>query len=129
MGNGAAWAFYADRDKDINGSLYCLGIREDWNRVDRFASEREKDDASLMVLTNLLPTKTWKKMAVVVDATSVTVYQDGVEVGRTEKSTVASLSSILGNESVLYIGKSNYANEYYNGFIDNFQIYDGALTA
>ena len=128
LGNGAAWAFYADRDTNINGSLYCLGIREDWNRVDRFASDREKDD-SLTVLTKQLPTKTWKKMAVVVDATSVTVYQDGVEVGRTEKNTVASLSSILGNESVLYIGKSNYENEYYNGFIDNFQIYDGALTA
>ena len=128
LGNRAAWAFYADRDTKINGSLYCLGIREDWNRVDRFASDREKDD-SLTVLTKQLPTKTWKKMAVVVDATSVTVYQDGVEVGRTEKNTVASLSSILGNESVLYIGKSNYENEYYNGFIDNFQIYDGALTA
>lgn len=128
LGNGAAWAFYADRDTNINGSLYCLGIREDWNRVDRFASERE-EDASLTVFTNPLPTKTWKKMAVVVDATSVTVYQDGVEVGRTEKNTVESLSSILGNTSVLYIGKSNYENEYYNGFIDNFQIYDGALTA
>lgn len=136
MGKKEAWAFYADQDAELNvynnfDTYYYLGIREDWNMAQKLANGDGDTEGSLQVNTSALKQGDWKKMAVVVDEKSVTVYQDGVQVGLTESEDAVLLSEILGDSSIFRIGRANWgtAGEYYNGYIDNFQVYDGALSA
>ena len=44
-------------------------------------------------------------------------------------ANVNKLTDILGDTGIFYIGRANWVNgEGYKGWIDNFTIYDGALT-
>ncbi|MGM9550930.1 MAG: heparinase II/III family protein [Clostridia bacterium] len=68
----------------------------------------------------------WQKFALVIEEDQTTLYVDG------EKTTLASsykLSDILGNNSIFQIGKANWGSgEYFNGYIDDFMIFNYALT-
>lgn len=68
-------------------------------------------------------------MDVVITETDTTVYLDGEYVGNTASSY--KLGDILGEEGgILQIGKANWENgEYFNGLLDNLQIYCRAKTA
>ncbi len=129
------WAFYADSDGELNteSTLNYLGIIEGWNETaEKYAGGRpETDPTSMIVNMSGILQKQWKRMAVVVTATTVTVYQNGKVAGTATNENGAALSSILGNASIFQIGRGNWGTngEYYNGYIDNFQVYAGALTA
>lgn len=68
-------------------------------------------------------------MDVVITETDTTVYLDGEYAGNTASSY--KLGDILGEEGgILQIGKANWENgEYFNGLLDNLQIYCRAKTA
>ena len=68
-------------------------------------------------------------MDVVITETDTTVYLDGEYAGNTASSY--KLGGILGEEGgILQIGKANWENgEYFNGLLDNLQIYCRAKTA
>lgn len=70
----------------------------------------------------------WYHIAVVQTAGETIIYVNGYEVSR--QGSNYSLTDILGNNSILYIGKANWGNgEYYRGLIDEYKIVGRAWTA
>jgi hypothetical protein len=77
--------------------------------------------------TAILPTG-WHHVAVTFDhaATTAKLMLDGVTVGT---NTATSLTpSSLGNTTQNYLGKSQWADPYFTGALDDFRIYDETLT-
>ena len=77
--------------------------------------------------TAALPIGTWKHVAVTWAGNVGILYVDGVEVGRNNAMTLNPTS--LGSTTQNYIGKSQYADPYLNGRVDDFRIYARALGA
>ncbi|HYH04344.1 MAG TPA: LamG-like jellyroll fold domain-containing protein, partial [Bacillota bacterium] len=73
-----------------------------------------------------LPGGSWKHVAVTLNGNTGVLYVDGVEVGRNSSMTLK--PSNLGNTTLNYIGKSQYNDAYLNGLVDDFRIYDRALS-
>jgi hypothetical protein len=70
----------------------------------------------------------WHHVAAVFDAASMTIqlYQDGVVVAQTSTDT---LPADLGNTTQNWLGRSQYdADGFFTGSIDDFRIYDRALS-
>jgi hypothetical protein len=75
-----------------------------------------------------LPTGTWQHVTVILAASSGTLYVNGVQVAQDASLTLNPAS--LGSTTQNWIGRSAYsADPYLNGQIDNFRIYDRALSA
>jgi autotransporter-associated beta strand protein len=74
-----------------------------------------------------LPAGVWTHVAVTVSGTTGLLYVDGVLVGA--NSSMAMNPSFLGNTTQNYIGKSQYNDPYFDGQVDEFRIYNGALSA
>lgn len=75
-----------------------------------------------------LPTGTWSHLAVTLSGTTATLYVNGVAVDTNTSMTLnpSSLPSTTQN----YIGRSQFAPDpYLSGSVDEFQIYNRALTA
>lgn len=74
-----------------------------------------------------LPTGTWKHVAVVLGPNGALLYLDGVQVGA--EPTVTLRPADLGSMPNNYIGRSNFAfDPYLDGAIDEFRVYDRALS-
>lgn len=77
-----------------------------------------------------LPANAWKTLTVTLDTTAdkITSYLDGVAVS--SAATTISASDILADATFSgYIGKSFYADPLFDGAIDDFRVYDSALSA
>jgi hypothetical protein len=75
-----------------------------------------------------LPTGGWHHLAVTLSGTLGTLYIDGVKVGQNGGITINPKN--LGSTTQNYIGKSQWPSDpYLNGFVDDFRIYSGALSA
>jgi len=71
---------------------------------------------------------TWTHLAVIFSEGTGILYMNGVEVGRNNSMTLT--PSSLGETTQNYIGKSQYSwDPYLNGRVDDFRIYDDALSA
>lgn len=77
--------------------------------------------------SSALPAGTWKHVAVTLSGNTGILYVDGVEVGRNSNMTLR--PSSLGNTGNNYIGRSQYSDPYLDGSIDDFRIYDRAISA
>jgi GH43 family beta-xylosidase len=77
--------------------------------------------------TSALPTGVWKHVAVTHNGNIGTLYVDGVQVGQNTNMTLS--PSSLGNTTLNYIGKSQYPDPNLDGQIDQFRIYNRALSA
>jgi autotransporter-associated beta strand protein len=77
--------------------------------------------------TAALPTGVWKHVAVTIGGSGGVLYVDGVPVGTNSAMTLT--PSFLGATTQNYIGKSQYNDPYFNGQVDEFRIYNGALSA
>jgi hypothetical protein len=81
--------------------------------------------------TGRLTTAAWHHVAVVLDAGATytgTLYVDGVAAGTNAAMTLR--PSSLGNTSNNWIGRSAYtADPYFAGLIDDFRVYNRALSA
>jgi hypothetical protein len=66
-------------------------------------------------------------VAVVLGVAGALLYVDGVEVGRSASVTLRPAD--LGAMSANYIGRSHFPDPYLDGSIDDFRIYDRALSA
>jgi len=76
--------------------------------------------------TAALPTGTWKHVAVTLSGNVGILYVDGVEVGRNSAMTLR--PSSLGNTTQNWIGRSQYADPFLAGKVDEFRIYNRALS-
>ena len=78
--------------------------------------------------TSELPLNTWSHVAVTLSGTTGTLYVNGTAAGTNTDMTLT--PSDLGDTTQDWIGRSQYpADPYLDGAIDDFQIYDSALTA
>ena len=77
--------------------------------------------------TSALPTGVWKHVAVTISGSTGTLYVDGVQVGQNTAMTLNPAS--LGNTTLNYLGKSQYADSNLDGQLDQFRIYNRALSA
>ena len=77
--------------------------------------------------SSALVTGAWKHVAVTLSGNTGILYVDGVEVARNSGMTLK--PSSLGSTTQNYIGKSQYADPYLDGLVDDFQIYNRALSA
>ena len=74
-----------------------------------------------------LRTGQWTHIAVTLTGTTGRMYVNGVEVASNPNMTLT--PSSMGNTTQNYIGKSQYDDPLLNGAVDDFQIYDHALSA
>ena len=77
--------------------------------------------------TTTIPTGVWVQVAVTLNGSVGILYTNGVAVGTNSSMTLN--PSSLGMATQNYIGKSQWSDPYYNGLVDEFRIYNGALTA
>jgi len=119
-----SWVFYAAPNTDAQKSpeYYIGAFANSGNtKVERYNNGR----------TVGFETKTgtdWSHVDIVYSEGTTAVYVDGVKRVSVDNSN-AQLPDILGASGILYIGRANWGNgESYKGWIDNFKIYDGALT-
>ncbi len=118
------WAFYAAPNADVQkfGNEYYLGILENGGKVkaERYLNGRQDSPEAAC------PTG-WNHIVVVYGANTVKVYVNGALAKETKNS--GSLKEILGESSILQIGKANWgAGEYYQGLLDDISIYNYAFT-
>lgn len=93
----------------------------------RFAI-KYNNGAEQQINTSITPTlNTWKHVAITMSGTVGVMYIDGVEVGRKEDFSLT--PSSMGVTTQNYIGKSQYADPLLDGAIDEFRVYNQALTA
>jgi hypothetical protein len=76
--------------------------------------------------TNALPTGVWKHLAVTLIGTNAALYVDGSLVSTTNMTLHP---ADMGITPTNYIGRSQYADPYLNGLVDDFRIYSGGLSA
>jgi hypothetical protein len=77
--------------------------------------------------TGTLPLGSWSHVAVTLSGNTGTLYVNGTPVGTNPNMTLH--PSDLGATTQNYIGRSQYPDPYLNAAVDDFQIYDGALSA
>jgi hypothetical protein len=75
--------------------------------------------------TTALPLNSWSHIAVTLNGTTGTLYVNG-NVAAT--GTISLHPSNLGNTANNWIGRSQYADPFLNATVDDFQIYNSALT-
>lgn len=120
---GANWTFYAAPNTNTQGNAPTyLGILDRSNEV---VVERHNNGRKATATT--ASNGEWKHIAVVFSKTKIEVYVNGVLQGSASNSE--SLKQILGDNSIFYIGKANWGSgEYYQGLIDEYSVYNYALT-
>jgi len=74
-----------------------------------------------------LPTESWQHVAVTWTGNVGTLYVNAVQVGQNASMTLK--PSSLGNTTLNYIGRSQYNDPYLAGLVDEFRIYNRALSA
>jgi autotransporter-associated beta strand protein len=77
--------------------------------------------------SSAVPINGWHHVAVTLAGTTCNLYMDGAQVG---SGTITITPAQLGSLNANYLGKSQYsADPYLSGRVDDFRIYNGALSA
>jgi autotransporter-associated beta strand protein len=75
--------------------------------------------------TSALSASGWHHVAVTLSGSNGVLYVDGVKVGT---NTISITPSQLGSTTQNWIGRSQFSDPYLNGKVDDFRIYNGALS-
>lgn len=103
------------------------GPTEDRNRMmaERYYNNGARPQSAIADVPDIY--STWVHIDTVYNETDTIIYVNGEEKGR--QASEYDISRILGDSSILQIGKANWGGgEYCKGMIDNFRIYDEALS-
>ena len=73
-----------------------------------------------------LPAGVWSHVAVTLNGSTGILYVNGVEVGRNSSMTLTPAS--LGSTTQNYIGKAQFPDPYFDGRVDDFYVYNYALS-
>jgi hypothetical protein len=93
----------------------------------RFAITTSGSGGEQQLNAPALATGVWKHVAVTLSGTTGTLYVDGVQVASNISMTLK--PSSLGNTNLNYLGRSQYSDPYLQGSLDDFRIYNRALSA
>ncbi|RAV05168.1 hypothetical protein DQG13_04100 [Paenibacillus sp. YN15] len=126
-GGGSGWAFFAAPNttaQTVNKEHY-LGILDKTNSL---TVERYNNNGARPANPAATSGTEWKHVDVVVKAAATEPYIDGV-LQSTAASSYAITDILTASGGILQIGKGNWGTgEYYAGLIDNFQIFNKALS-
>lgn len=116
--DGHNWVLYATSE----GTTSYVGIKDFINGwIDTFRGPN--------VASNAYGGTGWHHVDVVFAEDGIRIYADSVLVNEYPNKT-ESLTGILKEDSKLWIGRSDWDDgEYFKGYLDNFKIYNYALTA
>lgn len=123
---GTSWAYYAapNNGTQVNQQEHYIGA---FHNNGNIKLERYNNNGERPASIEQNVGTDWAHIDVVYTETDTTLYVNGVK-----RSVLASdykLTDILGNSGVFYIGRANWVSgEGYKGWIDNFTVYDGALS-
>jgi fibronectin type 3 domain-containing protein len=95
--------------------------------VPRFALRLNNGTEQQINGTMALPVGIWRHLAITLNGSVGILYVNGVAVGTNSALTLN--PSSLGSTTQNFIGKSQFSDPYFNGMVDEFRIYDAALTA
>lgn len=130
---GMAWTLFAARNAQQAGenNRNYLGIMDAQVAVkaERRTNEIDETVSAERDAEGMTP-NVWRKVDLVVRPQETILYIDGKKIDA--KESTVKLSEILGaSGGVFYIGKSTWTanGEYYNGYLDEYKVYDKALTA
>jgi len=97
------------------------------NGKPRLAIKINNSAEQIIDAPDILATGVWTHLAVTLSGNTGTLYINGVAVGTNNAMTFK--PSGMGNTTQNYLGKSQYADPYFNGALDDFRIYSSALSA
>ncbi|WP_307804704.1 beta-L-arabinofuranosidase domain-containing protein [Streptomyces sp. VRA16 Mangrove soil] len=121
-----AWTRVFDLGTGTTANLF-LTPRSDAGTL-RFAVTAGGAGAEQRIDADPLPIDTWVHVAVTYGNGTAVLYVDGQEKGRNDQVTAQ--PDLFGNHvRACYVGKSQYADPYLKGSVDDFRIYGKTLTA
>lgn len=125
--DNAGWVYHISKDTSNTYLKECyLGILDKSTGIEE--QRWNNSGARKPTITYTNAPKGWKLVTVVMENNATTLYIDGAKIQTLENEPL--LTDILGSSSAFQIGKANWGNgEYYSGLIDDFTVYDGALTS
>jgi hypothetical protein len=93
----------------------------------RFAIRSNGSSEQIIDGQAALPTGGWHHVAVTLNGATGTLYVDGVQVGQNTAMTLK--PSDLGATTQNWIGRSQFSDPYLDGRVDDFRIYNRAISA
>ena len=121
------WARLFDFGNNPTTNMYLVPQNGSNGKI-RFAITTSGSGGEQQINGNVaLTTGTWHQVAVVLSVRTGVLYVDGLPVGTNSAMTLNPL--LLGSTSNNYLGKSQYADPYLNGVLDEFRIYSQPLAA
>ena len=93
----------------------------------RFAIKNNGSSEQIIDGTSAVATGGWHHVAVTLNGATGTLFVDGVQVGQNTAMTLK--PSDMGSTTQNWIGRSQFSSDpYLNGKVDDFRIYNRALT-
>lgn len=128
------WPLYmapSNASPSYNSSENYIGLYDDDAfRLERYVGARNQSTSSTVSNNDYRSSAAeigWRNVAVVLTDSSSAVYIDGVKVG--ESTSTSKLSALFASKSLVTLGHAYWGSgESYGGYIDEFKIYDVALT-
>ena len=99
----------------------------DANGKIRFAIRNNGSSEQIIDGQSAVATGGWHHVAVTLNGATGTLYVDGLQVG--QNTTMTLKPSDLGATTQNWIGRSQFADPYLNGRVDDFRIYNRAISA
>ena len=122
----ATWARIFDFGTGTTNYMFLTPLAS--TNVIRYAIKVNGGTEQQINSTAPLPAGAWHHVAVTLSGAVGTLYVDGVAVGT--NSSMSNKPSALGATTLNYIGRSQFsADPYLNSVVDEFRIYDRALSA
>ena len=126
--NKSNWAYFMapDDKKQTYQSENYLGLLHKQGNItaERYKNQGARPDSAKAAAEQ----NTWKQITVVYQKDKTSIYVDGQL--QSEEESKYTLSDVLGENSIFYIGKANWnSGEFYDGLIDEVAIYNYALDA
>jgi fibronectin type 3 domain-containing protein len=119
----SAWARAFDFGTDTSNYMFLCPVSGGGTL--RFAI-KTTSSSELQLNTTSLSAGIWTHVAVTVSGTTATLYVNGIAAATNTAMTLRPVN--LGTTTRNYLGRSQFADPYFNGKLDDFRIYSRALS-
>jgi hypothetical protein len=125
LNSSPTWQRVWDFGRDTTSYMFLT--TSDLGQKLKFAISNTGNQNESTVVSDALPLNTWKHVAVILDANGATLFVDGVQTANNPAALLrpADLGDNLNN----YIGRSQFPDPYLDGKIDEFRVYNRALSS